>query len=332
MLKINKQYLPEGHHNRPGNPMDPEGIIYHTTNNWNDKADDVMHGKYMASTSNTVSWHSTVDYDSATEHLPTVENGWHAGDGGKGHYNRNWVGVEISCNRVDRGQKLDKETYDNAVEYVAHIMQELGLNHWDQLQPHNVVYGKDCPHHTLFDRNQFKRDVFAVLEGEQQVEVVEKEEKRLVTNPQVKTEIVINLIKFNDRGEDVKRLQADLRYLGENCSPDGIFGPITLAAVRNFQRKHGLVVDGLVGPKTRAKLKEVLANPKRESIPYPGRIFKLTTPYMKDEKIKLIQEALGLKEDGIYGPITTNAVKEYQRLHGLKIDGVVGPKTWNKMF
>jgi peptidoglycan hydrolase-like protein with peptidoglycan-binding domain len=36
---------------------------------------------------------------------------------------------------------------------------------------------------------------------------------------------------------------------------DGIFGPKTLAAVRAFQKSHGLKVDGLVGPKTTAALR-----------------------------------------------------------------------------
>lgn len=40
----------------------------------------------------------------------------------------------------------------------------------------------------------------------------------------------------------------------ELLAPDGIFGPLTEAAVKGFQSRYGLVPDGIVGPLTRAKL------------------------------------------------------------------------------
>jgi hypothetical protein len=49
--------------------------------------------------------------------------------------------------------------------------------------------------------------------------------------------------------ESVMQLQ---RRLG--VAADGEFGPITLGAVKRFQAGHGLVVDGIVGPATRAAL------------------------------------------------------------------------------
>ena len=41
----------------------------------------------------------------------------------------------------------------------------------------------------------------------------------------------------------------------------------------------------------------------------------------------LLQAALGLKEWGLFGPITLRAVKRFQASKGLKVDGIVGPIT-----
>ncbi len=50
---------------------------------------------------------------------------------------------------------------------------------------------------------------------------------------------------------------------------DGKWGPRTEAAVRKFQAKNGLVVDGILGPATRAKLVRI-ANGKREAVGLTG--------------------------------------------------------------
>ena len=57
-------------------------------------------------------------------------------------------------------------------------------------------------------------------------------------------------IKMGSKGLFVKALQ---QILG--ISADGDFGPLTDAAVRKFQEEHGLISDGIVGPKTWNKLK-----------------------------------------------------------------------------
>jgi peptidoglycan hydrolase-like protein with peptidoglycan-binding domain len=60
-----------------------------------------------------------------------------------------------------------------------------------------------------------------------------------------------------ETGKRVSDLQERLNAGGFKppLKVDGIFGPKTLAAVRAFQRQHGLKVDGLVGPKTTAALR-----------------------------------------------------------------------------
>lgn len=62
-------------------------------------------------------------------------------------------------------------------------------------------------------------------------------------------------LRAGDRGKAVLRLQRQLAELGYNPGPlDGIFGPRTKAAVREFQRQTGLQSDGVVGPATRLRL------------------------------------------------------------------------------
>jgi N-acetylmuramoyl-L-alanine amidase len=64
---------------------------------------------------------------------------------------------------------------------------------------------------------------------------------------------------MENTGDDgVSGCQARLRNLGYDPGPiDGIAGPRTEAAVRAFQRDYSLTVDGICGPQTRGKLKEV---------------------------------------------------------------------------
>lgn len=60
------------------------------------------------------------------------------------------------------------------------------------------------------------------------------------------------------RGPNVRKLQRALAKHGAQVDVDGQFGQRTLASVRAFQKRHGLTVDGVVGPATWAALtKEV---------------------------------------------------------------------------
>lgn len=60
------------------------------------------------------------------------------------------------------------------------------------------------------------------------------------------------------RGADVNDLQSKLAQLGYAVGPiDGKFGPKTETAVRNFQKDHGLRVDGLAGAQTIKEIKRL---------------------------------------------------------------------------
>lgn len=49
----------------------------------------------------------------------------------------------------------------------------------------------------------------------------------------------------------------------------------------------------------------------------------------RGDDVKLLQQDLKLYPDGIFGPLTEEAVKQFQTAHGLKADGIVGEKTWS---
>ncbi|MGK7924808.1 MAG: peptidoglycan-binding protein [Spirulina sp.] len=64
-------------------------------------------------------------------------------------------------------------------------------------------------------------------------------------------ELKLPILRFQMRGEAVKRLQERLRILGFfSGAVDGFFGEQTLAAVKAFQQQNNLTVDGIVGAKT----------------------------------------------------------------------------------
>ncbi|MBP0963125.1 MAG: peptidoglycan-binding protein, partial [Oscillospiraceae bacterium] len=72
-------------------------------------------------------------------------------------------------------------------------------------------------------------------------------EIKAVTEP----ETVQVLSQMGSRGQEVRNIQSRLKAWGYyNGQVDGIYGSKTAAAVKNFQKKHGLRVDGIAGPAT----------------------------------------------------------------------------------
>lgn len=69
------------------------------------------------------------------------------------------------------------------------------------------------------------------------------------------TEPVKN-IRLNSKGNDVRWLQYELNQRGYKLIVDGIAGNLTIGAVMDFQKKHGLKPDGICGILTRTALRE----------------------------------------------------------------------------
>lgn len=175
-------------------------------------------------------------------------------------------------------------------------------------------------------------------------------------------------IRLCNKGDDVKTIQAALRYAGHSISVDGYFGPNTQRAVLTFQRQHGLTVDGLVGPRTWRALNTPLfasgtdvdgsglVDPDESAyaLHSPPPVAPPTPPpstgctrYIRDASyplnkcdkgpaVRVAQLFLAelyapLDIDGYFGPDTQQAVRNYQGEFGLTVDGLVGPRTWRAL-
>ncbi len=113
-----------------------------------------------------------------------------------------------------------------------------------------------------------------------------------------------------DTDFDVQPIQYLLNERGAGLAPDGVFGPLAEAAVRDFQATSGFAVDGIVGPET-----------------WPGLVVEVAQGSSGDA-VRAVQSLFGIDVDGIFGPITDGRVRDFQLTFGATVDGIVGPETW----
>jgi peptidoglycan hydrolase-like protein with peptidoglycan-binding domain len=137
------------------------------------------------------------------------------------------------------------------------------------------------------------------------------------------------LVREGDEQHPVQTLQYLLRARGHNLTVDGIFGPVTAAAVRAFQQQEGLAVDGIVGPVTwSALIITVRQGSQGDAVRGVQEEFQFRNLSGDPNQ--------GLQVDGIFGPQTDAAVRGFQQaLHqdipSVAVDGIVGPVTWQAL-
>jgi peptidoglycan hydrolase-like protein with peptidoglycan-binding domain len=136
-------------------------------------------------------------------------------------------------------------------------------------------------------------------------------------------------VRPSDRGSAVEDIQRRLLTLGYDLGPtgvDGVFLGATLSAVTDFQTEHRLAEDGIVGPETWSRLVD-------ETFTLGDRLLYLRFPYLHGRDVAELQGALNAlgfacgEPDGILGPLTERAAREFQRNTGLPEDGIAGSET-----
>ena len=157
------------------------------------------------------------------------------------------------------------------------------------------------------------------------------------------------VLRQGSSGSAVEQLQFWLNTLAQydssipSVTVDGIFGSGTTAAVRAFQRKYGLTVDGVVGQTTWNELYDEFRSIQSDNgtpNAYPGSPLRSGS---SGQNVRLVQFWLKIARtvysslnnvtvDGKFGSSTKAAVKKFQSYFGLTSDGIVGWTTWNKLY
>ena len=163
-----------------------------------------------------------------------------------------------------------------------------------------------------------------------------EEEKPPVEDDEPTYTIPTRTLRYGATGDDVKYTQQRLKELKYYTgSIDGKFDTKVLTAVKAFQKKNDLSVDGVIGPATRKVLFSASALPAdaEEEV-----IFRTLRQGMEGEDVGMLQlrlKALGYytgTADGVFGSGTKTAVTAFQQRNGLTANGVCDETTWNRAF
>jgi peptidoglycan hydrolase-like protein with peptidoglycan-binding domain len=175
----------------------------------------------------------------------------------------------------------------------------------------------------------FGDDTEAAVKKLQEVNALSVDGKvgRQTINQLYSEEIKPNLLYYGEKSDVVLTCQNRLKILGYlTTEPDGAYGNDTVIAVKQFQSRNDLVVDGYLGPSTRL----TLLSDEAQSNGY--------TLGEKGDSVIKIQQLLhkygymsSSNVTGYYGEVTQSAVKAFQKRNGLNADGLVGAVTMNKI-
>ena len=226
-------------------------VIHYTAN---DGDTDENNGNYFNGANRKASAHLFVDDDSVTQSVPYNYVAWHCGgglqgSGGHSFYkkctNTNSIGIEI-CDDVRNGTIYPSaKTIENVIALTKSLMKQFNIPA-SRVIRHFDVTGKLCPAYwcgTTAKNNKWRSEFWNKLSNTSSGAISS------VENPEAK-----GFLMKGDKGTAVKELQTMLIAVGYDLVADGSFWTLTENAVKDYQKKHGLTIDGYYGPKTKAHL------------------------------------------------------------------------------
>ena len=232
-------------------------IVIHYTGNRDDTS--LANSNYFKSVDRGASAHYFVDKTSVYQVVDDNDTAWAVGvNYGSNNLfgkctNRNSISIEMCSNNG----KIHEDTYKNTVKLTKKLMKKYNIPESNVVR-HYDVCSKICPGWkgwTGSDTSiwkKFKKDISSTSSSSSSTT---KSSKPTVAKP---------TIKNGSKGTQVKYLQKDLNYLGfkgadgKKLTVDSIAGTNVVYALKQFQKKYSLEVDGVYGEKSHKKMKALL--------------------------------------------------------------------------
>lgn len=240
------------------------------------------------------------------------------------------------------------------LESVLAICHYIHVTHGKPIKFHREMSSKSCPGSGI-DKAKFVQQVKNYKSGETNnvstTKPSNKTSTKNTTKSTSKTNTKSKWVKVTGRwngspvlrkwhyGKPVEQLQIKLRNKGylKPHQVDGYFGDITEEAVKRAQKDGKITVDGLAGSQTYKVLSSNNSKTasKKVKYPLPSGILRKGS---KGESVRQLQRALNAanfkcgKVDGIYGSLTEDAVRRFQKVYDPNcVDGVYGPRTRQRL-
>ena len=165
-------------------------------------------------------------------------------------------------------------------------------------------------------------------------------------------------LRVGSRGRSVALIQTALNRISQSfpaipkLAVDGIYGANTERAVRVFQEAFGLDVDGIVGRQTWYNVERVYAGVLRlselrsQGLRYEDLGWEFPEPlrvgdrgdrvrqlqYMLAVVAQFVQAVPSVSVDGVFGPLTRDAVAAFQGYEGYPVTGEADDRTWDALY
>lgn len=236
-------------------------VVMHYTGNEKDTAK--ANANYFQGSWRKASAHFFVDDENIYQSVELRDKAWHCGTSGTYYHktcrNANSFGVEM-CTSGD--SKISDTTKENAAYVCAYLCKLIGITAGQvdtYVLRHYDVTHKACPAQMAGSNNKewtaFKAKVKKILR-ETEESKTESEESKTESKSETGGSYMFSVetVKKGSTGNDVKLLQRLLKSNGckgadgENLEIDGSAGSNTVYAIKAYQEKKGLTVDGSCGP------------------------------------------------------------------------------------